>query len=79
MEGIEMKKMISIACAVILAGLAISCQKDKSLLEKTADPVQYSFNITVNGQSGFDSDVPTKGGASASYKTAWARGTGKNA
>ncbi|MDO5320878.1 MAG: hypothetical protein Q4F39_00640 [Bacteroidia bacterium] len=69
-----MKKIISIAFAAILAGLAISCQKENSFSVNTTDSVQYSFNITVNEQFGFDSDVSTKGGVSPSYKTAWANG-----
>lgn len=68
-----MKKLIFIAFAAILAGLAISCQKEAPLSEKTTD-VQYTFNITVNNQVGFDSEASTKGGSSPSYKTTWLNG-----
>ncbi len=65
-----MKKIIFIAFAAILAGFAISCQKEAPLSENTTD-VQYTFNITVNNQVGFDSEASTKGGSSEKYKTGW--------
>ena len=65
-----MKKIISIAFAAVLAGFAISCQKEESVSEKT-DAVQYTFNITVKDQVGFDSEASTKGGSSEKYKTGW--------
>lgn len=70
-----MKKIITIAFAAILAGFAISCQKEESVSEKT-EAVQYTFNITVNDQVGFDSDASTKGGPlpEPSYKTTWLNG-----
>ena len=66
-----MKKIISIAFAAILAGLAISCQKEEAVSDK-ADAVQYTFNITVNNQVGFDNDASTKG--SESPKSYWESG-----
>ena len=71
MEGSKMKKIISIAFAAILAGFAISCQKEAPLSENTTD-VQYTFNITVNNQVGFDNDASTKG--SESPKSYWESG-----
>ncbi len=70
-----MKKIIAIAFAAILAGFAISCQKEESVSDKT-EAVQYTFNITVNDQVGFDSDALTKGGSlpEPSYKTTWLNG-----
>lgn len=65
-----MKKIIAIAFAAIIAGLAISCQKEESVSDKT-DAVQYTFNITVSNQAGFDNDASTKGGSFATYKTGW--------
>lgn len=65
-----MKKIIAIAFAAILAGLAISCQKGELVSEKS-DTVQYTFNITVSDQAGFDNDASTKGGSSPKYKTGW--------
>ena len=66
-----MKKIIHIAFATILAGLAISCQKEEVVSDKT-DVVQYTFNITVNDRVGFDDDASTKG--NATYKTRWENG-----
>ena len=66
-----MKKIISIAFAAILAGFAISCQKEEVVSDKT-DAVQYTFNITVNDRSGFDNGASTKG--DATYKSAWENG-----
>ena len=66
-----MKKIISIAFAAILAGLAISCQKEEAVSDKT-DAVQYTFNIIVNDRAGFDNDASTKG--SESHKTSWESG-----
>ena len=68
-----MKKIISIAFAAILAGLAISCQKEEAVSDK-ADAVQYTFNITVNDRVGFDSEVSTKGATAPTYKSAWENG-----
>lgn len=68
-----MKKIISIAFAAILAGFAISCQKEEAVSDK-ADAVQYTFNITVNDRVGFDSEVSTKGAAAPTYKSAWENG-----
>ena len=73
MEGSKMKKIISIAFAAILAGFAISCQKEEAVSDKT-DAVQYTFNITVADQVGFESDVSTKKAASPTYKSAWGNG-----
>ena len=70
MEENKMKKIISIAFAAVLAGFAISCQKEELVSEKT-EAVQYTFNITVNDQVGFDSDASTKGGSSEKYKNEW--------
>ncbi len=66
-----MKKIISIAFAAILAGFAISCQKEEAVSDK-ADAVQYTFNIIVNDRAGFDSDASTKG--SESHKYCWENG-----
>ena len=66
-----MKKIIAIAFAAIIAGLAISCQKEEAVSDK-ADAVQYTFNITVNDRSGFDNGASTKG--DATYKSAWENG-----
>ncbi len=66
-----MKKIISIALTAILAGLAISCQKEEAVSDKT-DAVQYTFNIIVNDRAGFDSDASTKG--SESHKYCWENG-----
>ena len=71
MEETKMKKIISIAFAAMLAGLAISCQKEEAVSDK-ADAVQYTFNITVNDRSGFDNGASTKG--DATYKSAWENG-----
>ena len=68
-----MRKIISIAFAAILAGLAISCQKEEAVSDKT-DAVQYTFNITVNDRVGFDSEVSTKGATAPTYKSAWGNG-----
>ena len=68
-----MKKIIFIAFAAILAGLAISCQKEEAVSDK-ADAVQYTFNITVNDRVGFDSEVSTKGATVPEYKSAWENG-----
>ena len=68
-----MKKNISIAFAAMLVGLAISCQKEELVSDKT-DAVQYTLNINVNDQAGFDNDATTKGGSSESRKTAWESG-----
>lgn len=68
-----MKKIISIAFAAIIAGLAISCQKEEAVSDK-ADDVQYTFNITVNDRVGFDSEVSTKGAAAPTYKSEWGNG-----
>lgn len=68
-----MKKKIFIAFAAILAGLAISCQKEEAVSDKT-DAVQYTFNITVADQVGFDSDVSTKKADGPSYKSGWENG-----
>ena len=68
-----MKKNISIAFAAMLFGLAISCQKEELVSDKT-DAVQYTLNINVNDQAGFDNDATTKGGSSESRKTAWESG-----
>lgn len=70
--GTKMKKIFSIAFAAILVGLTISCQKENSLSEQVA--IQYTFNINVDEQFGFNSDALTKGGASPSYKTVWTGG-----
>ena len=69
-----MKNIISIAFAAVLAGFIISCQKENVLPELEAAPVQYTFNISVNEQFGFDSGASTKGGSSATYKTTWTSG-----
>ncbi len=74
MEEIKMKRIISIVFATMLAGLAISCQKEASLSGNTVASVKYTFNISVNEQFGFDSDASTKGGPQKTYKTAWASG-----
>ncbi|MCQ2172437.1 MAG: fibrobacter succinogenes major paralogous domain-containing protein [Bacteroidales bacterium] len=66
-----MKKIIAIAFAAILAGLAISCQKEEAVSDK-ADAVQYTFNITVNDRAGFDNDASTKG--SEYHKSYWENG-----
>lgn len=66
-----MKKIIAIAFAAIIAGFAISCQKEEAVSDKT-DAVQYTFNITVNDRSGFDNGASTKG--DATYKSAWENG-----
>ncbi len=66
-----MKKIISIAFVAILAGFAISCQKEELVSDKT-DVVQYTFNITVNDRSGFDNDASTKG--SEYHKSYWENG-----
>ena len=66
-----MKKIISIAFAAILAGLAISCQKEEAVSDKT-DAAQYTFNIIVNDRAGFDNDASTKG--SESHKSYWESG-----
>ena len=71
MEETKMKKIISIAFAAILAGLAISCQKEEAVSDK-ADAVQYTFNIIVNDRAGFDNDASTKG--SESHKSYWESG-----
>ena len=71
MEETKMKKIISIAFAAILAGLAISCQKEEFVSDKT-DAVQYTFNITVNDRAGFDNDASTKG--SEYHKSYWEKG-----
>ena len=71
MEETKMKKIISIAFAAILAGLAISCQKEEAVSDKT-DAVQYTFNIIVNDRAGFDNDASTKG--SESHKSYWESG-----
>ena len=68
-----MKKIIHIAFATILAGLAISCQKENTLTEQNDAPVQYTFNIAVNDKAGFDDDASTKG-SGPSYKTGWESG-----
>ena len=73
MEEMKMKKIISIAFAAILAGFAISCQKEEAVSDK-ADAVQYTFNITVNDRVGFDSEVSTKGATAPTYKSAWENG-----
>ena len=69
-----MKKIVFIVFAAVSAFLFISCQKENILQEQEAAPVQYTFNISVNEQFGFDSDASTKGGSSATYKTTWASG-----
>lgn len=66
-----MKKIISIALTAILAGLAISCQKEEAVSDKT-DAVQYTFNIIVNDRAGFDNDASTKG--SEYHKSYWENG-----
>ena len=68
-----MKRIISIAFAAIFAIIAISCQKEESVSEMT-DAVQYTFNISVNEQLGFDNAASTKGGPAPSYKTEWESG-----
>ena len=68
-----MKKIIAIAFAAIIAGLAISCQKEEAVSDK-ADAVQYTFNITVADQVGFESDVSTKKASAPTYKSAWENG-----
>ena len=68
-----MKKIIAIAFAAIIAGLAISCQKEEAVSDK-ADAVQYTFNITVNDRVGFDSEVSTKGATAPTYKSEWGNG-----
>ena len=73
MEETKMKKIISIAFAAILAGFAISCQKEEAVSDKT-DAVQYTFNITVNDRVGFDSEVSTKGATAPTYKSEWGNG-----
>ena len=71
MEETKMKKIIAIAFAAIIAGFAISCQKEESVSDK-ADAVQYTFNIVVSDQAGFDNDASTKG--SEYHKSYWENG-----